>query len=47
MKINPLAILLIIFTTCVGWLGFGQDIPAAVGGLATGAGLILMLELFL
>lgn len=46
MKINPLAILLIIFTICVGWLDFGQDLPAAVGGLAVGLGVILVIGVF-
>jgi hypothetical protein len=46
MKINPVVILLTVFTTCVGWLGFGQDLPAAVGGFTTGVALIIIVELF-
>lgn len=47
MKIDPLAILIIIFATCASWLGFGQDLPAAIGGLITGLGMALVIEVFL
>lgn len=46
MKLNPLVFVFWTFTTIVGYLAGGQDLTAALTGLAAGLGITLIVELF-